>query len=313
MSQFDYKKEMLSLIVTVFNEATTIENFLLSVQKQSLVPGEVIIVDAQSTDCTADLISNFAKNTSLNIRFFIKQGNRSIGRNLAVRKSRGKYVAITDAGCILDKDWLKELWRTQCESQEPVVAGYYWGVANSVFQEATIPYFLVMPERIKEKEFLPATRSMLIKKSLWQKMGGLDEALNYNEDYHLAKRLKNQQVKIAFSNKAIVYWLPPKNLGQFCQKIYFFAKGDAAASLIRSKVYLIFLRYLIFFGILLFFPNNYLIFWLMGLYLLWAMLKNVKYCPRSFFYLPILQLLADWLVMLGTGVGFFQSNLSNKS
>ena len=207
----------------------------------------------------------------------------------------------------------QELWQKQKESQALVVAGYYQGLAKTAFQEAVIPYFLVMPERIKEKKFLPATRSMLIKKSLWQKMGGLDETLDYNEDYQFANRLKNQGLQIVFSQKAIVYWLPPKNIGQFWQKIYFFAKGDAIAGLIRNKVYLIFLRYLIFLLILLFFSNIYLIFFLMGFYLLWAILKNIRYCSRSFFYLPILQVIADLAVMLATLNGYIQGNLLNKS
>lgn len=313
MIKSDYKKEMLSLIVTVFNEAKTIENFLLSCQKQTLKPSEIIIVDAQSTDNTIDLIKNFAKESSLKIRILVKKGNRSVGRNFAVNNSRGQCLAITDAGCVLDKNWLKELYLKQQESQALVVAGYYQGLASSAFQEASIPYFLVMPDRLKESEFLPATRSMLIKKFLWEKMGGLNEALTYNEDYQFANRLKDQGVKIVFTKKALVYWLPPPTLKQFCQKIYYFAKGDALAGLIRPKVYLIFGRYLIFFGILLLFPNIYLIFSLMLIYLLWAMLKNLKYCHRSFFYLPLLQLLADWLIMLATCKAVIQSNFFNKS
>jgi glycosyltransferase involved in cell wall biosynthesis len=312
VTKSDYKKEMLSLIVTVFNEAETIEDFLQSVQEQSLVPSELIIVDAQSTDNTVDLINNFSRKNSLNIRVFVQAGNRSVGRNLAVSKSSGTFLAITDVGCILDKNWLKELWRTQQESNAPVVAGYYQGLAKSAFQEANIPYFLVMPERIRENNFLPATRSMLIKKSLWLEMGGLNEKLSLNEDYHFANRLKNKGIKIAFSQKAVVYWLPPSNIGQFFQKIFAFARGDANTGLLRSKIYLIFLRYLIFLEILLFFPNFYLIFSLMILYFLWAIVKNLKYCPRSYFYLAFLQIVADVAVMLGTSIGLFQSNFANN-
>jgi glycosyltransferase involved in cell wall biosynthesis len=312
VSKSDYKKEMLSLIVTVFNEAETIENFLLSCEKQTLKPNELIIVDAESSDKTVKLIRTFAKKSSLNIKIFIKAGNRSVGRNLAAKKSQGAYLAITDAGCVLDKDWLKELWHKHQESKAAVVAGYYRGLAKNTFQEATIPYFLVMPERLIENKFLPATRSMLIKKSLWQEMAGFEEKLDFNEDYHFAHRLKNKGIKMAFSKKAIVNWLPPKDIYQFIKKIFYFAKGDAASKLIRPKVYLIFLRYLIFLAILLFFFNIYLIFFLIAIYFLWAILKNLRYCHRSFFYLPLLQITADWAVMLGTCSGFLQSNLFNK-
>ena len=267
MPKSDYKKKTLSLIVTVFNEAETIENFLASCFKQTLPFNELIIVDANSTDATVDIIKNFAKKNTVSIRLFIREGNRSVGRNFAVKKSRGQWLAISDAGCVLDKNWLKMLSAEQNKTQARVVAGYYQGLATSTFEEASIPYFLVMPDRIQHSRFLPATRSMLIEKSLWEKMGGLNEKLDYSEDYQLAQRLKNLGIKIAFSEEARVYWLPPRNILEFCQKIFNFAKGDVLAGLIRKKVYLIFLRYLIFFGILIFFPNFYLIFSLMGIYL----------------------------------------------
>lgn len=310
MSRSDYKKKTLSLIVTVFNEAETIENFLASCFKQTLPFDELIIVDAKSTDATVKIIKNFAKKNAVSIRLFIREGNRSVGRNFAVKKSCGQWLAISDAGCVLDKNWLKELSTEQNKTQAQVVAGYYQGLATSAFEEASVPYFLVMPDRIQHSQFLPATRSMLIKKSLWEKLGGLNEKLDYNEDYQFAHRLKNLDIKIAFSEEARVYWLPPRNILEFCQKIFNFAKGDAFAGLIRKKVYLIFLRYLIFFGILIFFPNFYLIFSLMGIYLLWAIIKNMKYCPRSFFYLPFLQLSADGAVMLGSGIGLIQATFN---
>jgi len=306
----DYKKKTLSLIVTVYNEAETIENFLASCFKQTLPFDELIIVDAKSTDATVDIIKNFSKKNAVAIRLFIREGNRSVGRNFAVKKSRGQWLAISDAGCVLDKNWLKALSAEQNKTQARVVAGYYQGLATSAFEEASIPYFLVMPDRIQPSRFLPATRSMLIEKSLWEKLGGLNEKLDYNEDYQFAHRLKNLDIKIAFSEEARVYWLPPRNILEFCQKIFNFARGDAFAGLIRKKVYLIFLRYLIFFGILIFFPNFYLIFSLMGIYLIWAIIKNMKYCPRSFFYLPLLQLLADGAVMLGSGIGFIQATFN---
>ena len=72
MPKSDYKKEMLSLIVTVFNEADTIEDFLRSVQQQSLAPTELIIVDAQSTDNTVNLIKKFAKKPHSILNYWLK-------------------------------------------------------------------------------------------------------------------------------------------------------------------------------------------------------------------------------------------------
>ena len=38
-----------------------------------------------------------------------KRGNRSVGRNEGIKRSTGDIVAITDAGCILDRNWIKNI------------------------------------------------------------------------------------------------------------------------------------------------------------------------------------------------------------
>lgn len=293
----DYKKNSLSLIVTVFNEEQTILALLESYKKQSLLADEMIIVDAESQDQTVNLIKRFSKDhPKLNIKVFIKKGNRSVGRNLAISKSKGRWIAITDAGCILDKDWLKNLLKEAGHSKTQVVAGYYQGTAKTKIQEAFIPYFLVMPKQLKKISFLPATRSMLITKKLWLELGGSDEKLDV-EDYQMAKRMEARGEQIAFAEDAIVYWESPKTWQEFWQKTKSFSKGDIEGKVFRKKVSLIFLRYLL--GIITLLFNWQLAILFILLYSVWAIFKNYQYCPNSWYLLPLVQVLSDIAVMSG--------------
>ena len=293
----DYKKNYLSLIVTVFNEEQTIIPLLESYKKQSFLADEMIIVDAESSDQTVNLIKRFSKeNPNLNIKVFIKKGNRSVGRNFAVSKAKGTWIAITDAGCILDKNWLKNLIKKARNSKARVVAGYYQGTAQTKIQEAFIPYFLVMPNQLKKISFLPATRSMLIEKQLWNDLGGSDENLDV-EDYQMAKRIETRGEQIAFAQDAIVYWESPKTWQEFWQKTKSFSKGDVEGKVFRKKVSLIFLRYLL--GILILLFNWSLAFLFVLLYSLWAITKNYQYCHNSWFLLPLVQIFSDIAVMSG--------------
>ena len=293
----DYKKNSLSLIVTVFNEEQSILALLESYKKQSLLADEMIVVDAGSKDETVNLIKKFSEdNPKLNIKLFIKKGNRSTGRNFAVSKAKVEWIAITDAGCILEKNWLKHLVQEAKSSQSQVVAGYYQGTAKTKIQEAFIPYFLVMPNQLKKVNFLPATRSMLIKKELWNSLGGSDESLDV-EDYQMAKRIEAKGIKIAFAKEAIVYWEAPETWREFWQKTKSFSKGDVEGKVIRKKVYLIFLRYLLGFLSLLF--SWQLAILLILFYSLWAITKNYQHCPNSWFLLPLVQIFSDLAVMSG--------------
>lgn len=170
-----------TLITTVLNEEASIASFLESVRRQTKMPEEIIIVDGGSTDSTVDKVK------SLKFKIINRKGNRSVGRNEAIKRSAGNIIAITDAGCVLDKDWLKNITAPFASSKVDVVAGYYKAKADSVFKKSLTPYVLIMPDKIDSDNFFPATRSMAIKKSIWKKAGKFDEKFSHNEDYVFAK------------------------------------------------------------------------------------------------------------------------------
>lgn len=308
----------ISLIATVLNEEKSIDSFLDSVAKQALKPDEIIIVDGGSVDWTLDKLAKRKEN----IRILIKEGaSRSEGRNLAVEEAKNEIIAITDAGCILDKDWLAEIVKPFSDPEVDVVAGYYRGITKTAFERCVVPYALVMPDKVNPKTFLPASRSMAIKKSVFWKAGGFPVEFVYNEDYVFAHRLKELGAKIVFCKDAIVNWIPRSDLKSFWNMIYRFALGDAQAKLRRLKVLGIFLRYLVFVSLILssvLFSSLSLLFvfvLLFTLYLIWSIAKNFRYVKhyKVFFWLPILQITSDFAVMSGTIKGMILSQTLHRS
>jgi glycosyltransferase involved in cell wall biosynthesis len=298
-----------SLIITVLKEEASINLLLESISAQSVLPNEIIIVDGGSTDNTVTKINTFAqKNKKLNLKIKIKKGNRSIGRNCAISLAKNNLIAITDAGCTLHKNWLKELLAVYKQSNAPVVAGFYAADSTkqplSDFQKAIVPYALVMPDKVNPINFLPATRSMLIEKNIFLRLGGFDEKLNDNEDYAFANKIKKQKIKISFSKKAIAFWQPRETLSEFYNMILRFARGDVFAGIIRPKVILIFVRYFIFYLILNFSMN--LFFASMIFYSVWAIQKNKSYVGDGWKHLPTLQFTSDIAVMHGSILGLIQ-------
>ncbi len=300
------------VIITTYNESDNIVALLKHLKRQHTPAQQIIIVDNCSQDKTAQLILEFAqKNPQLKIQLISQKTTRSQARNLAIQKSQADLIAITDAGCLPHSDWLTKL--VNCYQQQSkklkdkniVIAGFYQGLAKTAFEQAVIPYALVMPDRLNLTTFLPATRSLLLPKKVWQTLGGFNEKLNFSEDYEFAQRLVKQQIKIVVEPTAIVDWLPRKNFLQFLNMIFNFAKSDMLAKTYRPKVALIFLRYLL--GIALFFYQPYLGLTVILLYLMWAIKKNYRYAKQAWFYLPLLQIGADWAVMSGTITGGVES------
>ncbi len=298
----------ISVVVTVLNEEKTIKELLDVLVK---FPAEIIIVDGGSSDQTPEIIKKYS-----GVKLICGKYNRSQGRNIGVAAAKGEIIAFTDAGCVPERDWLKNLTKVFFEKLPSpklgeglgerylgveCVSGYYKGLPQNIFEKCLVPYVLVMPDRIGS-EFLPSTRSMAITKKLFLNSGGFDEKLWHNEDYAFANKLKKMGVNFNFASQAIVGWLPSKDLKSAAWMFLRFAIGDAQAGIMRPKVKLLILRYyLFFFLVFIYLPFAICLF----VYLIWAVLKNYRYVKdvRALYWLPVLQLTADCMVIFGTVMG----------
>lgn len=292
----------ISFVATVFNEEKTINDLLTSLINQTRKPDEAVIVDAGSTDATIPKIKDQKLKTQIkNLKIIIKKGcNRSQGRNLGIKKTKGEIIVLSDAGCELDKNWLKNIVSPFKDADIDVVAGYYQAKSKTIFELCVAPYALVMPDKVDSKNFLPATRSMAIRKKAWREAGGFPEKFSDNEDYVFAQKLKKKKTKVVFCPSAVVYWSPRSNLKVFFMMIYRFARGDAYAGLRYKKVSTVFLRYLLFLVLACSIRTALLVIILA--YFFWAAWKNYRYVkhPLAFLYLPVLQITSDLAVILGS-------------
>lgn len=317
-----------SLIVTVLNEAKTISNLLDSLVSQSLQPDEVIFVDAGSKDKTVAIIKSCSKKIK-NLKVYVKKGaNRSVGRNAAIKRTTGDIIAVTDAGCQLDKNWFSEITKPLAAKNVDVVAGYYLPRTETIFQRCVAPYFCVLPEEIKKKyrkkgfEFLPSSRSLAFRKSVWEQAGGYPEKLNYCEDLVFDQKIKKVGFKIVFNPKAIVYWPQKKSLPTVFWQFYHYAYGDGQVFLSpyqthSRKILFLYLRYFsaaLLLVLCLIFPEFWLfLFFLSAGYLLIDILLKYRYVKniKAFLYFPVLRITADSAVMLGALSGILNSNNEN--
>lgn len=308
-----------SVIVTVLNEIKSIELLVSSLINQTVSPKEIVITDGGSNDGTWELLKQYQKNTlPFELVVLQRSGNRSVGRNQAIKESTTKIIAITDAGCIPHSDWLQKIWEKYQAENKPVIAGYYDAQPKTAFEEAVVPYVLVMPDRVNPSAFLPATRSMMIEKKVWEDVGKFDEYLSDNEDYDFARRLAAQKIPIGFASEAKVTWIPRASLSGFIWMIYRFARGDMRAGIVRPKVLLIIIRVLIWclitVSLVISSPLvGFLFFVSSGVfYSLWSIKKNMKYTPRGWYWLPVLQITSDVMIVFGSIEGW-ANRIKSKS
>lgn len=219
-------REPVALIVTVRNEAASIDALLDSVLAGTRVPDEIVVADGGSTDETfARLRAREASDPR--IRAVLAPGNRSIGRNAAVRASRSPIIACTDAGVEVEAEWLERITRPFERSPETgVVAGFYRPAGNTWFERAAGVISAPRLQDIDLERFLPSTRSIAFRRSAWERVHGFDESLSHNEDTPFALALKRMGTTFCFEPEARVRWRPRGDLRTFYRQHRRFGFGD---------------------------------------------------------------------------------------
>lgn len=218
--------EPVALIVTVRNEAATVGPLLDSILAGTRIPDEIVIADGGSSDGTLEVLRSRAA-ANPRIRALSAPGNRSVGRNAAVRGSAAPIVACTDAGVEVDREWLERITRPFADHPDTdVVAGFYAPVGNTRFERAAGVISAPRLQEVDPARFLPSTRSVAFRRSAWERVEGFDESLAHNEDTPFALALKRSGARFRFEPAALVRWHPRGDLKSFLRQHCRFGFGD---------------------------------------------------------------------------------------
>lgn len=303
-----------SLVVSVKNEVTEIANFLQAIEKLSPALSEVVFVDGGSSDGTLEVISTWkATQTSMVCKLVSQPSTIGQARNLGIQAATYDWIAMTDVGCLPDPDWSEKLWQRavneSAASQELIVGGITIPRWGNLFEKAQCPFVLILPEKINQESYLPATRSVLFHKRVWQKVGGFNEQILAGEDYAFFRQAKSLGIPILIMMSAVVSWRPRQTLLEFYSMVARMALGDVMAGSWRPKVLLIFGRYVVWATwllLLILWPSwwlqlGFVVSWL-G-YLIWSVSKHFWFTGVASVFTPVLQVTADFAVMAGTIAG----------
>lgn len=310
-----------SVCLTIHNEEKSISGAIEALLSQSKKPNEIVIVDAESTDKTVQIVRHWQKKDR-RIKLLVKKCSRAEGRNIAVDLAKNEIIAMTDAGCVANKDWLKNISSPFKNEEVDVVAGFYEMKSENTSQEAMSVYLGVLPIDFDIK-YLPSTRSIAFRKKVWEKVGGFPEKLTDTaEDTAFNFKLIENDVKIARVKNAIVEWGMPKDIKEFYWKIFNYAKGDVKSSIWwhpakkyashNIKAVLILIRYI--FGVsLLFlsFKQHYLFFVVISFVIIYAYFSFRKtYIKTSnkntALWGAVVQFISDAAVIAGFSSGLME-------
>lgn len=211
---------MISVIIPTYNSEKTIEKCIRALLNQSYPKNEyeIIVVDDGSTDRTADVIPKF-KRVKL-----IEQKHRgpAVARNLGVKNSKGQIILFTDADCIPDKKWIKNMVEPFDDKEVIGVSGTYKTFNKSSLIARFAGYEIEERHKKLEKQkyidFI-GTFSAAFRKNIFLKSKGFDETFTTSsgEDPELSFRIEKYG-KMVFQPNAFVYHFHPNTLFKFLRQ-----------------------------------------------------------------------------------------------
>jgi len=235
----------ISVIIPVRDEEDSIRALLDSLLNQTLKPAEIVITDGGSTDATPRIISEYVKRGAP-IRL-LSEGAAlpGRGRNLAAAQAANEWLAFIDAGISPEPTWLEFLAkRAQLQSDVDVVYGSYEPVTDTLFKRCSVMAALAPPVEIEGK--LIRTRSVasvLMKRSVWQTVGGFAEDLRSAEDLLFMNEIEQANFCITNAPDALVRWQVQATPLLTFKRFVSYARNNMRAGLWRQWQAAIFKRY----------------------------------------------------------------------
>jgi glycosyltransferase involved in cell wall biosynthesis len=186
-----------SVVIPTYNRLPTVKDAIESVLNQTYRDFEFWVVDDGSTDGTGEALRTFGDKVK-----YVSQNNRGVSaaRNLGLRISRGKYLAFLDSDdlwepqkleiqvkcmeenpqfplCYTDEVWIRGGTRVNPKKKHAKYSGWIF--------EKCLPLCIISPS------------SALMKRSLFDEIGGFDETLPVCEDYDLWLRVTIEERRMA--------------------------------------------------------------------------------------------------------------------
>lgn len=198
---------LVSVIIPTYNRGYCIAESVKSVLAQTYSKLEVIIIDDGSTDNTKEVVEGLADDR---IRYCVLERNigPSKARNIGVSMARGEYVAFQDSDDIWDIKKLEKQMQLFHEGVGAVFCDFdytEYGVIHTLFDGEDIKSCIEQtPLPLLAKKNVIGTPTVVIRKDIYDLVGGFDEEIYSFEDWDIAVKL-SEHTMLSCVNESLVH------------------------------------------------------------------------------------------------------------
>ena len=156
-------KDMISIVVPVYNANKYIENTVMSVVNQSYQKWELLLVDDGSTDGSTETIQRLEKcdeTGRIKVLMPKEHGSAAKARNYGISHATGRYIAFVDADDLWEYDKLEKEMSFMIEKQAGFVfTGYEFANAEGegTGKVVRVPETLTYKQALKNTTIFTST------------------------------------------------------------------------------------------------------------------------------------------------------------
>ncbi|HSD98629.1 MAG TPA: glycosyltransferase family A protein [Patescibacteria group bacterium] len=222
------KNKLVSIIIPTRNSSIFLENCITSIKKQSYKKIELLIVDGNSTDKTLSIARKYHVRV---LRYIPKVASGTFDapykRNYGVKKAKGYYVYYVDADMELTKNVVKHAV-IKCESGHDAVILPEDSFGKGIWASA---------KNLERRCYWgdnKAEAPRFFKKSVWQKLGGLDASIGGGgDDWDMYQKTLEKGYKVGRIKDLVMHNEGDLKLWKLLKKRFMYGKD--ALKYIRKR------------------------------------------------------------------------------
>jgi len=209
-------KAEISVVILTKNEGRNLDKCLFYLDKQTLKPLEIIVVDAKSSDNTIDV----ARAYGAKIIVEEKPGGFGYARNLGIKHSKGQIILFLDADIfLLNPETLENAFRKLKKYEADVL------LARVRFPNTVLGFYLSKcfgdKLGVNWGEYTPHNRFMLVKKNALYDVGLYDESFRFGgEDLDLLYKFHLAGKKVVYDPEIEVFHNAGYTIDEWRKKAY---------------------------------------------------------------------------------------------
>ena len=178
---------MISIIIPTYNRAHLLPRAIDSVLRQTYTQWELIISDDGSTDNTEEVLQPYLKMEKIR---YLKNKNRGAtsARNSGAKIAKGNYLTFLDSDDEAFEEWLASFAEKILEDCDIICCGYNYYDNTGEYLKSNYPENMGVLYKNNVGRFTNGG-VFILKKALFEKVGGYDENVQSGQHSELAIRL----------------------------------------------------------------------------------------------------------------------------